>query len=140
LLEFQRGEEMDAKKRVGMIFLAAVLALATAPAWPETVTYTCQYEAYSNEKGVHKVQEEFKLVFAVETSKGTAQHVTDRGRFDIDMMPAPNGGMTLVEVIDGGKVLATSIDTYGRSVHSRNIILEGHIAPSQYYGKCSKRN
>ncbi|MCK7469257.1 MAG: hypothetical protein MZU91_14790 [Desulfosudis oleivorans] len=103
------------------------------------MTYTCQYESYSNEKGLHKVQDEFKLVFIVDTLKGTAQRVTDRGKFAIEMLPAPNGGMTLVEIIDGGKVLSTSIDQSGRSVHSRNILLEGHVAPSQYYGRCSKR-
>mgnify|MGYP001765781022 CR=1 FL=1 len=132
------GGEMDAKKRVAMILAAAAMALTAVPGWSETVTYTCRYESYSNEKGVHRVQDDFRLVFVVETSKGTAQQITDRGKFVVDMLPAPEGGMTLVEMIDGGKVLSTSIDTSGRSVHSRNIILEGHVAPTQYYGHCSK--
>jgi hypothetical protein len=116
-----------------------VVPMTPALALCETETYSCRYESYSNEKGLHKVQDEFKLVFIVDTSSGTAQQVTDRGKFDVEMLPALNGGMTLVEMIDGGKILTTSIDKFGRSVHSRNIILEGHIAPSQYYGRCSKR-
>lgn len=131
---------MNACKRYGIIMLlSAVAAMTSTPAFGEPLTYTCQYESYSNEKGLHKVQDEFKLVFVVDTSKGSAQQLTDRGKFDVEMMPALHGGMALVELIDGGKVLTTSIDKSGRSVHSRNIILEGHIAPSQYYGKCSKR-
>jgi hypothetical protein len=130
---------MNARTQIGIILISAIMATAPTYGLGETVTYTCKYESYSNEKGLHKVQDEFKLVFIVDTLKGTAQGVTDRGKFDIEMLPALNGGMTLVEMIDGGKILSTSIDQSGRSVHSRNIILEGHIAPSQYYGKCSSR-
>ncbi len=139
LLLARIGGGMNATKLYGIMLLSVAMAMASAPASAETVTYTCQYESYSDEKGLHKVQDEFKLVFVVDTSKSSAQQLTDRGKFDVEMMPALNGGMTLVEMIDGGKVLSTSIDKSGQSVHSRNIILEGHIAPSQYYGKCSKR-
>jgi len=54
-------------------------------------------------------------------------------------LSSPTGGMTLIEMIDGGKVLTTTINPSGKSVHSRNIIVEGEILPSQYYGNCSKR-
>jgi len=137
--QFRRmGEEMNAKMLSGIIFLAAVLAMTSTSVLGETVTYTCQYESYGNEKGLHKVQDEFKLVFVVDTLKGTAQQLTDQGKFEVEMMPALNGGMTLVEMIDGGKILTTAIDKSGRSVHSRNILLEGQVASSQYYGRCSK--
>jgi hypothetical protein len=128
---------MNASKPYGIVLLLIIAVMTSAPACGEPLTYTCRYETYSNEKGLHKVQDEFKLVFVVDASKGSAQQLTDRGKFDVEMMPALHGGMTLVELIDGGKVLTTSIDKSGRSVHSRNIIVEGHIAPSQYYGKCS---
>ena len=109
------------------------------PALCGTVTYTCRYDTYSNPKGMHDVKEEFKLAFEVDSDKQTAQIVTDKGKFNVDMLPSLSGGMTFVEVIDGSKVLTTSIDVAGKSVHSRNIILEGRISPSQYYGTCSKR-
>ena len=130
---------MNACKRYGIMLLSVVAAMTSTPSFGESLTYTCRYESYSNEKGLHKVQDEFKLVFVVDTAKGSVQQLTDRGKFDVEMMPALHGGMAIVELIDGGKVLTTSIDQSGRSVHSRNIILEGHVAPSQYYGKCSKR-
>ncbi|MCK7515912.1 MAG: hypothetical protein MZV70_76050 [Desulfobacterales bacterium] len=97
-------------------------------AFSETVTFTCRYDSYSNEKGFQKVQDDFRLVFAVDTEKETAQTLTDKGKFNVDMLPSPSGGMTFVEMVDGGKVLATSIDLNGKSVHSRNIILEGRMS------------
>lgn len=127
------------KNSVMVLMLLTVTGMATGPAFSETVTYTCRYDSYGNEKGVHKVQDEFRLVFAVDTEKETAQTITVKGKFNVDMLPSPKGGMTFVEMVDGGKVLTTSIDVDGKSVHSRNIILEGRISPSQYYGTCSKR-
>jgi len=130
---------MTMKTAFAFLLLLSFLGITPPPALSETVTYTCQYETYSNEKGLHKVVDDFKLVFVLDTSKETAHLVTTRGKFSVEMLPAPNGGMTLIEMIDGGKVLSTSIDKSGKSVHSRNIILEGQISPSQYYGACSKR-
>lgn len=127
-------------KTVPAFFLLLSLLVAVPlPVLSETVTYTCQYETYSDGKGLQKVADDFKLVFIIDTSKQTAQLVTNRGKFNVEMLSAPNEGLTLVEMIDGGKVLTTSIGKDGKSVHSRNIILEGHISPSQYYGACFKR-
>jgi hypothetical protein len=130
---------MTMKTAFAFLLILSFLSIAPLLAFSETVTYTCQYEAYSNEKGLHKVVDDFKLVFVVDTSKEAAHLVSSRGKFSVEMLPAPNGGMTFIEMIDGGKVLSTSIDKSGKSVHSRNIILEGQISPSQYYGACSKR-
>jgi len=127
------------KIALAFLMISALTCLEPMPALSETVTYTCRYESYSDEKGLHKVLDEFKLVFAVDTEKQTAQVVGDKGKFNADMLPAEKGGLTFVEMIDGGKVLTTSIDGDGKSVHSRNIILEGSISPSQYYGTCSKK-
>ena len=124
---------------LAFLVLTAFAWLLPSPALSETVTYTCRYESYSDEKGLHKVPEEFKLIFVVDTGKETAQVVGDKGKFSVDMLPAEKGGLTFVEMVDGGKVLTTSIDENGKSAHSRNIILEGRVSPSQYYGTCSKR-
>ncbi|MBI5580358.1 MAG: hypothetical protein HY895_14490 [Deltaproteobacteria bacterium] len=122
-----------------ILMLAAFVCLTPGPARCDTITYTCQYQSYSDQKGNHKMPEDFKLVFAVDTTKVTAKTVGSKGSFDVEMLYSPSGGMTFIEMIDGGKVLTTSIDPAGKSVHSRNIIVEGEILPSQYYGACSKR-
>jgi hypothetical protein len=122
-----------------VVMLSALISLTPIPARCDTVTYTCHYQSYSDKKGNHKMPEEFKLVFAVDTSKETAKTVGSKGSFDVEILYSPSGGMTFIEMIDGGKVLTTTIDPSGKSVHSRNIIVEGEILPSQYYGTCSKR-
>jgi hypothetical protein len=122
-----------------ILILAAFVCLVPIPARCDTITYACQYQSYSNQKGNHKMPEEFKLVFAVDTAKETAKTIGSKGSFDVEMLYSPSGGMTFIEMIDGGKVLTTTIDPSGKSVHSRNIIVEGEILPSQYYGTCSKR-
>jgi hypothetical protein len=127
-------------KTPAILLALVVLATVTAGvARAETVTYTCTYETYSNEKGVQKVQDTFKLVFTLDTIKETAQSIGPRGPLNVDLLYSPEGGLTFVEAVDGGKVLVTSIDRAENSVHSRNIILQGRVSPSQYYGTCSKR-
>jgi hypothetical protein len=132
-------EAQPMKTALAFLMLLLLTGLAPMPALSETVTYTCRYDSYSDEKGLHKVSDEFRLVFVVDTEKQTAQVANDKGKFNVDMLPAEKGGLAFVEMIDGGKVLTTSIDEAGKSVHSRNIILEGRVAPSQYYGTCSKK-
>ena len=123
-----------------MLAVLTVIALAVCPAAAaDTVTYTCTYDSYSNEKGLHKVQDTFKLVFTVDKAREKARSVGPNGPIEVEVLYSPEGGLTFVEAIEGGKVLVTSIDRSEKSVHSRNIILQGRVASSQYYGSCSKR-
>ena len=73
--------------------------------------------------------------------KRLAKMVTSDGRSEVnvDMIYSPSGGMALIEKKSGADVLTTSIDERGRSVHSRNIIVDGQISPAQYYGRCTKK-
>ena len=123
------------------ILLLVLVAAVSHPirAHADEVTYSCTYDTYSNEKGVHKVQDNFKLVFVLDTSKETARSLGSRGPIAVDLYYAPDGGLTFIEPVDGGKVLVTSIDRSHNTVHSRNVILQGHVSASQYYGTCSKR-
>jgi hypothetical protein len=127
------------KPAVIILMLSAFVCLTPITAPCDTVTYTCQYQSYSDKKGNHKVPEDFKLVFTIDTVKEAAKTIGSKGSFDVEMLYSPTGGMTFIEMIDGGKVLTTTIDPSGKSVHSRNIIVEGEIFPSQYYGTCSKK-
>jgi hypothetical protein len=120
--------------------LSVFLSLAPILALCDSVTYTCRYQTFADDKGVHKPEDELKLVFLFDSSSETAMMVSGTGRPDVnvDMLYSPSGGMAFIEKKSGADVLTTSIDTRGRSVHSRNIIVDGQISPAQYYGRCTK--
>jgi hypothetical protein len=127
------------RSAVMVLMLSGFLCLTPSFALCDSITYTCLYQSYSDRKGNHKMPEDFKLVFAVDTATETAKTIGSKGSFDVEMRNSPAGGMTFIEMIDGGKILTTTIDASGKSVHSRNVIVEGEIFPSQYYGTCSKK-
>jgi len=120
--------------------LSVFLSLAPVQALGGSVTYTCRYPTYADDKGVHKSDDDLKLVFLIDSSNETAKMLSGDGRpyVNVDMLYSPSGGMALIEKKSGADVLTTSIDTRGRSVHSRNIIVDGQISPAQYYGRCTK--
>jgi len=120
--------------------LSVFLSLAPIHALCDSVTYTCRYPTYADDKGVHKSDDDLKLVFLIDSSNETAKMLSGDGRpyVNVDMLYSPSGGMALIEKKSGVDVLTTSIDTRGRSVHSRNIIVDGQISPAQYYGRCTK--
>ena len=123
-----------------VIMLSAFLSLAPIHALCDSVTYNCRYQTYADDKGVHKSEDDLKLVFLIDSSNESAKMVSSDGKSDVsvDMLYSPSGGMAFIEKKSGADVLTTSVDKRGRSVHSRNIIVEGQISPAQYYGKCTK--
>jgi len=123
-----------------IIMLSAFLCLAAIQGLCESVTYTCRYQTYADEKGIHKSEDDLKLVLQVDSSKETAKIVSSDGRSDasVDMLYSPSGGIAFIEKKSGADVLTTSIDQHGKSVHSRNIIVDGQVAAAQFYGKCTK--
>jgi hypothetical protein len=123
-----------------IIMLSASLSLLPLHALCESVTWTCRYPTYADNEGIHKSEDDLKLVFRVDSSNETAKIVSSDGKSDanVDMMYSPSGGLSFVEKKSGADVLTTSIDKNGRSVHSKNIIVDGQISPAQYYGRCTK--
>jgi hypothetical protein len=123
-----------------IILLSALLSLAPIQALCDSVTYTCRYQTYVDDKGVHKPEDDLKLVFLVDSSNESAKMVSSDGKSDVnvDMLYSPSGGMAFIEKKSGADVFTTSIDEHGRSVHSRNTIVDGQMSPAQYYGRCSK--
>jgi hypothetical protein len=120
--------------------LSVFLSLAPIHALCDSVTYTCSYQTYADDKGVHKPEDDLKLVFLVDSSNETAMMLSGVGRsnVNVDMLYSPSGGMAFIEKKSGADVLTTSIDKRGRSVHSINIIVDGQTFPAQYYGRCTK--
>jgi hypothetical protein len=120
--------------------LSVLIAMAPVHGLGDIVTYTCHYPTYVDDKGVHTSEENLKLVFIVDSVTETAKIGGSDGRSDVnvDMIYSPSGGMAFIEKKSGADVLTTSIDKHGRSVHSRNVIVDGQISPAQYYGRCTK--
>jgi lauroyl/myristoyl acyltransferase len=125
---------------VTIVMLTAFLSLLPLHALCESVTWTCRYATYADKEGIHKSEGELKLVFRVDSSTETAKIVSNDGKTEasVDMMYSPSGGLSFVEKKSGADVLTTSIDKNGRSVHSKNVIVDGQIAPAQFYGRCTK--
>ena len=125
---------------VTIVMLSAFLWLLPLQAFCESATWTCRYPTYADNKGIHKSEDDLKLVFRVDSSNETAKIVSSDGKSDanVDMMYSPSGGLSFVEKKSGADVLTTSIDKNGRSVHSKNIIMDGQISPTECYGRCTK--
>jgi hypothetical protein len=123
-----------------IFMLSVLIALMPIHGLCASVTYTCYYRTYADEKGVHDSEDNLKLVFIVDSVKETAKISGSDGRSDVnvDMIYSPSGGMAFIEKKSGADVLTTSIDKHGRSVHSRNVIVDGQVSPTQYYGRCTK--
>jgi len=123
-----------------ILMLLVLIALTPIHGLCASVTYTCRYQTYADDKGVHNAEDNLNLVFIVDSVKETAKIGGSDGRSDVnvDMIYSPSGGMTLIEKKSGADVLTTSIDKHGRSVHSRNVIVDGQLSPTQYYGRCTK--
>ena len=123
-----------------ILLMSVFLALAPIHGLCDSVTYTCHYSTYADDKGVHNSGDNLKLVLIVDSVKETAKIGGSDGRSDVnvDMIYSPSGGMAFIEKKSGADVLTTSIDKQGRSVHSRNLIVDGQVSPTQYYGRCTK--
>jgi hypothetical protein len=113
-----------------ILMLSAFVCLTPIPALCDTMTYTCRYQSYSDKKGNHKMSEDFKLVFSVDTVKETAKTVGSKGSFDVEMLHSPSGGMTFIEMIDGGKILTTTIDPSGTSTAATSSSRERFSRPN----------
>jgi hypothetical protein len=60
------------KSTFTIIKLAAFLSMAPIHGLCESETYTCYYQNYADDKGVHKSEDDLKLVFLVDSSKEAA--------------------------------------------------------------------
>jgi len=115
--------------------ISIVLALAPGIVSAAPVSYSCNYTTYSDSDGRHRVTEEFKLTFIVDTSAKKAYMIGNNGTAELQIVRNTDG-VTLIEVTASGNVMVTAIARNGSSVHSRNTMIAEDIVPSQYYGKC----
>ena len=114
-----------------ILMLSAFACLIPIPALCDTTTYTCQYQSYSDKKGNHKMAEDFKLSSHRRYREGDRQNRRQQGKFQCRDAVFPERGHDVHRNDRRGQDLTTTIDPSGESVHSRNIIVEGEIRPSQ---------
>jgi hypothetical protein len=119
----------------GVILNVCLLFFLTVPAIAAD-TLVCDYKTYSNESGKHPVKDKFGLTFIVDTEKGNAYILGSQGSDEVMMIPCSQGGFSFIEITSAGNVTVTTVDSTGKSVHSRNMVIHRELVPTQYYGKC----
>ena len=103
----------------------------------ETKTINCNYDSYSDENGNHKMKEKLILTFIIDKIRGIAYVIGNEGKDRVRMIKSGVGkSISFIEITGVGNIITTSIDSTGESVLSRNIIINGEIAPTQCYGEC----
>ncbi|MEM8563241.1 MAG: hypothetical protein AAGF57_13440 [Pseudomonadota bacterium] len=121
---------------LGMLFSIGLQA--------QTMTFNCDYNAYSSEEGLADVEPPFSIQFLMDLDAQKAYIVGNQGSTEVSIIPGTQG-VSFVEVTDSGNVMTTSIvldakndKDVGRTVHSRHVVVSGlgELMPSQYYGVC----
>ena len=119
-----------------MKWLLLSLSLLSTSVPAETTIFKCSYTDYSSPEGFEKLKKQFELTFLLDLEKGTAYVMGNQGGEEVTVVANATGGLTFIEVTGAGSVQVTAMGKSGKSVHSRNTIIDGEIMPSQYYGKC----
>ena len=103
------------------------------------VVFVCNYPNFSDGKGIHK-DRPFELGFLVKEPKDEKGTVFgNNGSETVSIVKNDEGGLTFVEFTQTGAIQVTAIDSNLKSVHSRHTIIGGNLVPTQYYGKCQRK-
>jgi uncharacterized protein YuzE len=125
-------------RHVCALFLAASTLGSSWDVSAATATFDCSYASFSDEEGLHATKELFRLTFLLDSDTDKAYMVGNNGSAELSLI-ANVDGFTLIEVTSTGNVMTTTVTNTGQSVHSRNGILFGDLAPSQFYGECARK-
>lgn len=113
--------------RVVLLLLAA---FAPAPAAEAAARqFDCRFELTCQRVGC--LRADLSLVYLWDDVTGEAS-LADA---EVAAVPGENG-VTFVEALLSGAVVATTVTTEGQAVHSRHTVAGGVLAASQYYGSC----
>jgi hypothetical protein len=119
-----------------ILTIATVAACLVTPSQilAEAINLECTILAASNEDGRMTLDEPFILKFAYDNVMETAVLIGNNGVANVTPLRGDDK-ITFVEVTPTGTVQTTTIAGSG-AVHSRNSVIGGQIAASQYYGSC----
>jgi hypothetical protein len=123
-------------RRYGFIaFLLAIVWTAQAQTLSAKVlTWTCHYPRIANANGARDGQS-LELTFNLDDTTRKAKVTTDAGVRNVEVITGEDG-LTFLDALRSGAVNVTTIDTSGKSVHTRHTLLRGLLVPSQSYGSC----
>jgi len=119
---------------ISVLVLAAVIGLPAAPADAKASKWSCSYPLVANPGGVFRDQS-LALGFSVDETGAHATVTGAHGTHAVEVY-AGTDGLTFIDRQKSGAVQVTTIDSSGKSVHSRHAILSGALLPSQSYGTC----
>ena len=104
-------------------------------------TFSCEFKHYADKKGSIFTKDSlvFKIItnnndgtFVMKGNNGSSEGTTIRG----------NRGLSFIEVTELGNITTTTmvmVEPYGgkqEAAHSRNMLINGKLLASQYYGTC----
>jgi hypothetical protein len=121
-----------------------VLAFLFAAAWvvqaqplsARVLTWACLYPKIANANGARDGQS-LELTFSVDDITRKATVTSDAGARSVEFI-AGQDGLTFLDALESGAVQVTTIDTSGKSAHTRHTLLRGLLVPSQSYGSCRR--
>jgi len=110
------------------------MAILPAPAGAKVLKWTCSYPVVANANGATKGQS-FDLTFTADDQTKKAAVIHNGRENNVEVFAGANG-LTFIERLTSGAIQTTTIDTAGKSVNSRHMLVEGLLIPSQSYGTC----
>ena len=125
-------------RRCGFLtFLLATAWIAQSyPLSAEVLTWVCLYPRIANANGARDGQS-LELTFKIDDTTRKASVTSDAGTSNVELI-AGKDGLTFIQALSSGTIQATTIDTSGKSVHTRHTLLNGLLVPSQSYGSCRR--
>ncbi|MEY3090054.1 MAG: hypothetical protein RL113_370 [Pseudomonadota bacterium] len=104
-------------------------------------TFTCEFTQVATEKGNH-TSEPLRFTVVTHDANGTYTLKSNGSSIFMGNTIKGSAGMTFVQVTKMGNITTTTmtqtppLDGEQKAVHSRNVIVDGKLIASQYYGNC----
>lgn len=122
-----------------MKYLLALLLILPVSSWAKTETYSCLYSSFSNGQIIKKTMDPSPMNFITDDSVGKAYMMMERDKSVRELqLYVRKMYVAFLEITPTGNLVTTTIDSKLNVVHSRNVVIEGKLGVTQFYGKCTK--
>jgi len=123
------------------ILLVLLLSVFGVAAEKRQTTYACEFPTYGTQKGAFKSDPVVRFTIVSNDSNGTYTLRGTTGQSTGNIIKGEKG-LSFIKVTKLGNITTTTItnvppyDKDQTAVHSRNILADGKLLASQYYGTC----